>query len=115
MLAAAHPAIDLLAVTTVSGNGPVSKVTDNARRVCTMAGLLDTIIAEGASGPLVGGAAAAPEIHGESALDGAAPSGTALGRSSALAWAQDVFGRIMIAAMTNAAARMPVAVRKALA
>jgi purine nucleosidase/pyrimidine-specific ribonucleoside hydrolase len=72
MLAAAHPAIDLLAVTTVSGNGPVAKVTDNARRVCTMAGLLDTIIAEGASGPLVAGAAAAPEIHGESALDGAA-------------------------------------------
>jgi purine nucleosidase len=72
MLAGAHPGIELLAVTTVSGNGPVAKVTENARRVCTMAGLFDTVIAEGAGEPLAGSAAAAPEIHGESALDGAA-------------------------------------------
>jgi purine nucleosidase/pyrimidine-specific ribonucleoside hydrolase len=72
MLAAAHPGIDLLAVTTVSGNGPIDKVTDNARRVCTLTGLLDTIVAEGASAPLAGHASAAQQIHGESALDGAA-------------------------------------------
>jgi inosine-uridine nucleoside N-ribohydrolase len=71
MLAAAHPGIDLLAVTTVHGNGPVDKVTENARRVCTMAGLLDTVIARGAAEPLAGSARAATEIHGESALDGA--------------------------------------------
>jgi purine nucleosidase/pyrimidine-specific ribonucleoside hydrolase len=71
MLAAAHPAIELRAVTTVSGNGSVDKVTENARRVCTMAGLLDTVIARGADQPLVADAEAAVEIHGESALDGA--------------------------------------------
>ncbi len=71
MLAGAHPGLELLAVTTVSGNGPVAKVTDNARRVCTMAGLWDTVVAEGASEPLVATASAAPQIHGESALDGA--------------------------------------------
>lgn len=71
MLAAADPDLELLAVTTVSGNGPVEKVTDNARRVCTMAGLLDTVVAAGASEPLAGTASAAPTIHGESALDGA--------------------------------------------
>ncbi len=71
MLAAADPQVELLAVTTVSGNGPIDKVTDNARRVATLAGLLDTLIAEGAGEPLNGRAAAASQIHGESALDGA--------------------------------------------
>jgi purine nucleosidase/pyrimidine-specific ribonucleoside hydrolase len=71
MLAAADPGIDLLAITTVSGNGPIDKVTDNARRVYTMAGLSRTLIAQGASEPLAGSAAAAATIHGESALDGA--------------------------------------------
>jgi inosine-uridine nucleoside N-ribohydrolase len=71
MLAAADPRVDLLAVTTVSGNGPIDKVTENARRVATLAGLLDTVIAEGAGRPLNGEAAAAADIHGESALDGA--------------------------------------------
>ena len=70
LLAAAHPDLDLLAITTVSGNGPVDKVTDNARRVCTLAGI-DVVIAEGADRPLAGDAHAAADIHGESALDGA--------------------------------------------
>jgi inosine-uridine nucleoside N-ribohydrolase len=71
MLAAADPGLDLLAITTVSGNGPVDKVTDNARRVYTMAGLSGTLIAQGEGEPLTGIASAAPTIHGESALDGA--------------------------------------------
>ena len=70
LLAAAHPDLDLLAVTTVSGNGPVDRVTENARRVCTLAGI-DVVIARGADRPLAGEAHAAADIHGESALDGA--------------------------------------------
>lgn len=70
LLAAAHPDLDLLAITTVSGNGPVDKVTANARKVCTLAGI-DVVIAEGAERPLAGDAHAAADIHGESALDGA--------------------------------------------
>jgi purine nucleosidase/pyrimidine-specific ribonucleoside hydrolase len=72
LLAAAHPGLDLLAVTTVAGNGPLDKVTLNARRVATLAGLVDLPIAAGASGPLAAEHEAAADIHGESALDGPA-------------------------------------------
>jgi purine nucleosidase/pyrimidine-specific ribonucleoside hydrolase len=70
LLAAAHPGIDLLALTTVAGNGPLDKVTENARRVATLAGLTDLPIAAGAAGPLVAEHEASVDIHGESALDG---------------------------------------------
>ena len=70
VLAAAHPSIDLLGITTVSGNGSLDKVTYNAQRICALAGL--TIpIGKGANDPLAGKASAAPTIHGASALDGA--------------------------------------------
>lgn len=70
LLAAAHPNIDLLGITTVSGNGSLDKVTYNAQRICALAGL--TIpIGKGANDPLAGKASAAPTIHGASALDGA--------------------------------------------
>jgi len=72
LLAAAHPAIDLRAITTVAGNGPLDKVTLNARRICTLAGLLDVPIAAGAAGPQDGPAPSAVAVHGESALDGPA-------------------------------------------
>ncbi|ALG11278.1 nucleoside hydrolase [Kibdelosporangium phytohabitans] len=67
LLAAAHPAIDLRAITTVAGNGPLDKVTVNALRVCALAGI-DVPVAAGLSQPTAGNA---PSIHGESALDGA--------------------------------------------
>jgi purine nucleosidase/pyrimidine-specific ribonucleoside hydrolase len=71
LLAAAHPAIDLRAITTVGGNGALDKVTYNARRVCTLAGLLDVPIAAGAAQPLGGDELeVAADVHGESALDG---------------------------------------------
>ncbi len=70
LLAAAHPAIDLLAVTTVAGNGPLDKVTLNARRVLTLAGIQDVPIAAGADGPLSGDLDVAIDVHGASALDG---------------------------------------------
>nr|WP_042196721.1 nucleoside hydrolase [Kibdelosporangium sp. MJ126-NF4]CEL22440.1 Inosine-uridine preferring nucleoside hydrolase [Kibdelosporangium sp. MJ126-NF4] len=68
LLAAAHPAIDLRAITTVAGNGPLAKVTDNALRVCALAGI-DVPVAAGLEQPV---GENAPSIHGESALDGAA-------------------------------------------
>jgi len=70
ILAAFDPRIELLAITTVAGNGPIGKVTDNALRVCALAGI-DVPVARGAAMALNGFAEAAPEIHGESALDGA--------------------------------------------
>ena len=71
LLAAAHPRIDLLAITTVAGNGTLDRTTHNARAVCGMAGIRDVPIAAGAPGPLVGTLRTAAHVHGESGLDGA--------------------------------------------
>jgi purine nucleosidase len=72
LLAAASAEIDLRAITTVAGNGTLDKVTYNARRVCTLAGIRDVPIAAGADRPLVRDLETAPHVHGESALDGPA-------------------------------------------
>jgi purine nucleosidase len=71
LLAAAHPTIELLAITTVAGNGTLERTTYNARAVCGLAGIRDVPVAAGAAGPLVGVLRTAPHVHGESALEGA--------------------------------------------
>jgi inosine-uridine nucleoside N-ribohydrolase len=71
LVAAAHPRIDLRAITTVAGNGTLERTTHNARAVCTLAGIRDVPVAAGAPGPLVGSLRTAPHVHGESALAGA--------------------------------------------
>ena len=71
LVAAAHPRIDLLAITTVAGNGTLERTTHNARAVCGVAGIRDVPIAAGAPGPLVGTLRTAAHVHGESALEGA--------------------------------------------
>jgi purine nucleosidase len=71
LLAAAHPRVDLLAITTVAGNGTLERTTHNARAVCTLAGIRDVPIAAGAPGPLVGTLRTAAHVHGESGLGGA--------------------------------------------
>ncbi|WP_329421982.1 nucleoside hydrolase [Streptomyces sp. NBC_01268] len=74
LLAAAHPAVDLLAITTVAGNQTVEKTTLNARRVCSVAGIHGVPIAAGRDRPLHAGPYGAPRvaehIHGDSGLDG---------------------------------------------
>jgi inosine-uridine nucleoside N-ribohydrolase len=70
LLAAHHPAIDLLAITTVAGNQSVEKTTLNALKVCSLANICDVPIAMGADRPLVQPARHAADIHGESGLDG---------------------------------------------
>ncbi|WP_031072180.1 nucleoside hydrolase [Streptomyces sp. NRRL S-118] len=70
MLAAAHPAVRLLGITTVAGNQTVEKTTLNARRVCTAAGIRGVPIAAGLARPLRGAGIVARNIHGESGLDG---------------------------------------------
>lgn len=70
LLAARHPDIDLLAVTTVAGNQSVDKTTLNALKVCTLANIRSVPIARGMDRPLVRPAKHAPDIHGESGLDG---------------------------------------------
>jgi purine nucleosidase/pyrimidine-specific ribonucleoside hydrolase len=70
ILAAAHPGVDLLAVTTVAGNAPLAMTTLNARRVLTAAGVTGVPVAAGCDRPLSGDPHAAADIHGESGLDG---------------------------------------------
>jgi inosine-uridine nucleoside N-ribohydrolase len=70
LLAAFNPAIKLLGITTVSGNGEIDKVTLNALRICALANI-KVPVAQGAGQAILGNVEASIEIHGESALDGA--------------------------------------------
>jgi purine nucleosidase/pyrimidine-specific ribonucleoside hydrolase len=71
LLAAADPAIDLRAITTVAGNGSLDAVTRNALLTCTHAGIRDVPVAAGCGGPLLGASRVADDVHGASAMDGA--------------------------------------------
>lgn len=70
LLAAHHPDIDLLAITTVAGNQTVTKTANNALKVCSLADIRTVPIAKGMGRPLVRPARHAANIHGESGLDG---------------------------------------------
>ena len=70
LLAHAHPAVDLLAVTTVAGNQTLDRTTLNARRVMSVGGIRNVPVAAGAERPLMRDQLTAPEVHGESGLDG---------------------------------------------
>src|SRR5437763_11176248 len=70
LLAAHHPDIELLAITTVAGNQTVTKTAHNALKVCSLANIHTVPIAQGMDRPLLRTARHAPHIHGESGLDG---------------------------------------------
>src|SRR6266699_3824871 len=70
LLAAHHPDIDLLAITTVAGNQSLDKTTLNALKVCSLANIRDVSVARGMDRPLVRPASHAANIHGESGMDG---------------------------------------------
>jgi purine nucleosidase len=81
LLALASPEVDLLGVTTVAGNQTLAKTTANAIRVLDHVGRTDIPVAAGADRPLVRELRTAPEVHGETGLDGAELPGP--GRDSA--------------------------------
>ena len=70
LLAAASSALELEAITTVAGNQTLDKVSLNARRVCSVAGITGVPIAAGCDRPLRRQRIVAGEIHGASGLDG---------------------------------------------
>src|SRR5699024_12437454 len=72
MLALAHPAIDLLGITTVGGNQTLDKITRNAQSVLVASGRDDVPVYAGSDRPLVGRVEIDPDIHGDSGLDGGA-------------------------------------------
>ena len=69
LMAAGNPNIDLLGITTVSGNHNVENTTRNALSTCTAYGIR-VPVAKGSPGPLIGDQVLAIEIHGETGLDG---------------------------------------------
>jgi len=71
LLAAGDPRVDLRAITTVAGNGTLQQTTRNALLTLTLAGIDGVPVAAGCDGPLLGRLHTAPEIHGDTALDGA--------------------------------------------
>lgn len=70
LLAAASPELELEAITTVAGNQTLEKVSLNARRICSVAGIDRVPIAAGCDRPLRRAPIIADEIHGASGLDG---------------------------------------------
>ncbi len=81
LLALASPEVELVGVTTVSGNQTLDKTTANALRVLEYVGRGDIPVAAGADRPLVREQFAAAHVHGESGLDGPdlpAPQGVAI-------------------------------------
>jgi inosine-uridine nucleoside N-ribohydrolase len=70
LLALASPEIELVGVTTVSGNQTLDKTTANALRVLELAGRTDIPVHAGADRPFVRERDVAAHVHGESGLDG---------------------------------------------
>ena len=68
LLAARH--LDVLGITTVAGNQTLNKTTTNTLKVIELAGLTHIPVAKGSSLPLVEKSRHAPQVHGESGLDG---------------------------------------------
>lgn len=69
LLAARHPALEVLGITTVAGNQTLEKTTTNALHVCEYLGL-DIPVYAGMALPLVREQVVAGNVHGETGLDG---------------------------------------------
>jgi inosine-uridine nucleoside N-ribohydrolase len=70
LLAAGADAIDVNAVTTVAGNQTLENTTRNARQLLTLIDRPDIPVGRGMGQPLARDLTIAPEVHGESGLDG---------------------------------------------
>ncbi|EPS44290.1 hypothetical protein H072_1725 [Dactylellina haptotyla CBS 200.50] len=70
LLAARHPYFDLLGISTVHGNSSLQKVTNNALSLLTAFGKSEVPVYPGAKKPYMRPAIHAPDIHGETGIDG---------------------------------------------
>lgn len=70
LLALASPEVEILGVTTVSGNQTLEKTTANALKILEFVGRTDVPVHVGCERPLVREQWAAAYVHGESGLDG---------------------------------------------
>jgi purine nucleosidase len=70
MLAMASPELEIVAITAVGGNVPLSRTEANARRICELMGRRDIPVHAGCDRPLVRPLVTAAHVHGESGLHG---------------------------------------------
>ncbi len=71
LLALASPEVELVGVSTVTGNVPLPRTTDNTLRLLQWAGRADIPVYAGAERPLVREAVAAAAVHGATGLGAA--------------------------------------------
>ena len=71
LLALASPEVELVGVSTVAGNVPLQRTTDNTLRLLQWAGRADVPVYAGAERPLVRDAVAADDVHGATGLGAA--------------------------------------------
>jgi inosine-uridine nucleoside N-ribohydrolase len=71
LLALASPELQVLGLTTVAGNVAAPLTARNALRICELAKRRDLPVFAGCERPLINQPYHAPQIHGESGLDGA--------------------------------------------
>jgi purine nucleosidase len=70
VLAHGSPEVELAAITTVAGNHGLELTTLNALRICSLCGIDGVPIAAGCAAPLIRPLVTAPQIHGETGLEG---------------------------------------------
>jgi purine nucleosidase len=71
LLAFASPELEVLAVTAVAGNVPLSLTEVNARKIAELARRRDVPVYAGCAGPLLRPLVTAEHVHGRTGLDGA--------------------------------------------
>ena len=72
LLALGSPELEVLGITAVGGNVPLSLTQTNARKICELAGRPDIKVFAGASRPLVRSLVTAENVHGKTGLNGPA-------------------------------------------
>lgn len=70
LLALASPELDVLGITAVAGNVPLTLTQNNIRKVCELAGKTDTKVFAGADRPLKRDLITAEYVHGATGLNG---------------------------------------------
>ncbi|MEM1378904.1 MAG: nucleoside hydrolase [Pseudomonadota bacterium] len=70
LLALASPELDVLGITAVAGNVPLSLTQTNARKICELANKPEVKVFAGAERPLIRKLVTAEYVHGQTGLDG---------------------------------------------
>ncbi|KIT15890.1 nucleoside hydrolase [Jannaschia aquimarina] len=70
LLALASPEIEVMGITAVAGNVPLSMTEVNARKVCELAGRPDVAVFAGCDAPMTRPLVTAEHVHGKTGLDG---------------------------------------------